>query len=69
MKKLKELRKALGLTQKEVAQKAGIMWQVYQKYELKDTIPSAVTACKIAAALQTTVEAIWGDENQKQARR
>ena len=64
-RRLKERRKALGLTQREVAKKIGMAYQQYQKYEDKGQIPNAVTACKIAVALETTVESLWGDYHQE----
>ena len=58
---LKEKRKALNLTQKQVAEKCGIQWQVYQRYEQGLRLPNVLLAIKIANALKTPVEALWGD--------
>lgn len=58
LEKLKNLRKAKGLTQKEVADKLGIAEQHYQRYEY-GMLPNVVLAIKIAEILNTTVEEIW----------
>lgn len=60
MNRLKERRKELGLTQKQVAERAGLSWQVYQRYELGVRTPIATTTIKVARALETTVEALYG---------
>lgn len=56
--KLRAAREKLKLTQRQVAEKVGIVEQLYQKYEY-GTIPGAYTACKIAEILNTTVEALY----------
>lgn len=48
MYKLKELRQKLGLSQKEFAEKLGIEYQNYNKYELGKNEPSIETMIKIA---------------------
>lgn len=58
---LKEKRKALNLTQKQVAEKVGIQWQVYQRHENSTRLPNVLLAIKIAKALETPVEALWDD--------
>lgn len=60
MTRLKELRLQKGLTQKQAAEAIGIAESAYQRYE-HDTIPLAPMACKIAKALGTTVEEIYGE--------
>lgn len=57
---IKEMRIAVGLTQKELATIAGVTISCYQKYEYGTRIPDAKTAIKIADALQTTVKQLWG---------
>lgn len=57
--KLIEARKKTGLTQVEVAQKAGITPICYQRYEAGDRIPRADTAILIAKALKSTVEELF----------
>lgn len=59
---LRDLRIALGYTQREVADEIGIAQQAYQRYERGTVIPNAVLAVKIAKALKTTVEEIYGGE-------
>ena len=58
--KLKIAREKNGLTQKQVAETVGIAESAYQRYE-RGRIPTAKTAVKIARALRTTVEALYGD--------
>lgn len=59
---LKEKRKALNLTQKQVAEKCGIQFQVYQRYENGIRFPNVLLVIKIANAFKTTVEALWSVE-------
>ena len=59
MSKLKERREALGLTQRQVAEKIGIAETVYQRYEYGKREPCVSTALKIALALNTTVEKLY----------
>ena len=57
--KLKERREAHGLTQMEIAKKAGISWRAYQTYEAGSRIPKADIAKLIAKALNSTVEELF----------
>ena len=63
-KKLKALMQGLrqqaGLSQKELAEKAGVSGLTYQRYEYGDRVPDARTATRIAKALGATVEELWG---------
>ncbi len=59
MSKLKERREALGLTQRQVAEKIGVKYQVYQRYEKGAREPSISMALKIASALKTTAEELY----------
>lgn len=52
LKQLKERREKLNLTQKQVAQRAGISERGYQNYELGIRIPNVYVAFKIAKALE-----------------
>ena len=61
MNKLKTRREELNLTQKQVADKVGIAQQAYQRYETTDRVPNAKLSIKIAKALETTVESLYGD--------
>ena len=57
--KLKKRREERGLTQVEIAKKAGISWRAYQTYEAGDRIPKADTAKLVAKALDSTVEELF----------
>lgn len=59
MNRLKARRKELGLTQKQVAEAAGLTCQSYQRYECGKVIPTAVMAVRIAKILETTVEYLY----------
>lgn len=59
MNRLKARRKELLLTQKQVAEAAGLKRQSYQRYECGKVIPSAVMAVRIAKILETTVEYLY----------
>lgn len=61
MNKLKARREELNLTQKQVAERIGIAQQAYQRYEKGKVIPIAPKAIKVAEALETTVEALYGN--------
>ena len=57
--KLKNARKAHGLTQVQVADKAGISERVYQRYEAGERTPNAKLAKAIAKILKCKVEDIF----------
>ena len=61
MGNLKKRRKQLKLTQKAVAERIGIAESAYQRYEQKNREPGVKTALKIAKALETTVEELYGE--------
>ena len=58
---LRDKRLDAGLTQVQVAKKAGVTERGYQRYEADERTPDARTAIKIAKALGTTVEQLWGN--------
>lgn len=58
--KLKATREASGKTQKQVAEECGISEVSYQRYEYDQREPGARTAIRIARALGSTVEALFG---------
>ncbi len=58
--KLIESRIKAGLTQVEVAKKANITERAYQNYELGMRIPKADVAVRIARAVKSTVEELYG---------
>ena len=57
---LRKLRKLKHLTQKQIAQRVGISTMSYKRYEYGEREPDARTAIRIAKALGTTVEKLWG---------
>lgn len=61
MNTLKESRIRKGLTQREVAAQAKVTERNYQYYECGERVPNARTAIRIAQALSTTVEVLWGN--------
>lgn len=54
-----EARQRAGITQKELADHVGIAEVSYQRIEYGQR-PSLRTAIRIARALDTTVETLWG---------
>ena len=59
--KLRAAREASGKTQAQVAREVGVSERLYQSYEYDACEPGVRTAIRIAAALDTTVEKIFGD--------
>ena len=53
-------REASGKTQVQVAKEAGITDVTYQRYEYGKRKPIADAAIRIAKAVGSTVEALWG---------
>ena len=62
---IKQYRKKAGLTQQELADKAGITRVSVGKYETDRTVPSVETGQKIAVALGITMDTLLGEENKK----
>lgn len=56
---LKNAREKSGLTQVQVAEKAGITVVGYQRYEAGERIPRADVAILIAEAVNSTVEKLF----------
>lgn len=56
---LKQVRKAAGYTQAQLAQLTGVSRQTIISTERGDYAPSVYLALRIAKALETTVEAIF----------
>lgn len=48
-----------GYTQKELARLAGIPYSTYSNYENNNREPSAEALCKIASALNVSVDSLW----------
>lgn len=59
--KLKDLRDYYGISQRELAQRVGVGKTTISEIERGDRLPNVMTAIRIARALKTTVEEIWGD--------
>ena len=59
--KLKDLRDYQGISQRELARRIGVGKTTISEIERGDRLPNVLTAIRIARALETTVEEIWGD--------
>ena len=59
---LRAARERSGKTQKQVAEEVGIPEQVYQRYEYDRNEPRVRTAIRIARALESSVEELFGEE-------
>ena len=62
--KLKTLRTRVGLTQPELAEKAGITVRTLQRYESGVSYPKMDTVQKLADALETSVENLLDREDR-----
>lgn len=58
--KIRELRIGLNKTQEDIALESGITKISYQRYERGELEPKFSKAVRIAEALHTTPQAIWG---------
>lgn len=63
--RLKELREAKGLTQKEVAEIIGYSEISYARYEKGEREPDISTLCKLAEYFNVTVDYLIGRDNLK----
>lgn len=59
--KLRDLRDYHGISQSELARRVGVGKTTISEIERGDRLPNVLTAIRIARALETTVEEIWGD--------
>lgn len=59
--KLKDLRDYHGISQRELARRIGVGKTTISEIERGGRLPNVLTAIRIARALETTVEEIWGD--------
>lgn len=59
--KLKDLRDYHGISQRELARRIGVGKTTISEIERGDRLPNVLTTIRIARALETTVEEIWGD--------
>lgn len=53
-------RTALNLTRPQLAEKVNVSWETIKAYEVKGATPSLQVALKIAKALDTSVEYLFG---------
>lgn len=58
--KLRAAREASGKTQKQVAKEIGVNTVSYQRYESEERTPNAYMANRIARAVNSTTEYLWG---------
>lgn len=58
--KLRAAREASGKTQAQVAREAQVAERLYQDYEYDKCEPRVRTANRIARAVNSTVEELWG---------
>jgi transcriptional regulator with XRE-family HTH domain len=56
--RLKDARKRAGLTQKQLAERAGLHEMTVTQYEIGRRSPSLATVARLAAALHTTPSAL-----------
>ena len=61
---LRDKRLDAGLTQVQIAEKTGMTERGYRRYEAGNGEKTIQTAIKIAKALNTTVEELWGSSSQ-----
>lgn len=64
MERLLTLRKAMGLTQKEVAEKLGISRQAYANYEIGNREPDHKTLIEIAKLFNVSLDYLLGKEEK-----
>lgn len=57
--RLKEMRTAAGLTQAELAERAGVSRKTVNTVENGVFVPSTILALSLARALETTVETLF----------
>ncbi len=60
---LKAAREKSGKTQAQVAKEARIGERLYQKYEYDHRCPNVRTAIRIARAVESTVEEVFGENS------
>lgn len=65
LKNLKNLRKELGISQMQIADKLHISQQTYSDYENCKTEPTSETLIQIADFFEVTVDELLGRETQK----
>ena len=58
---LRATREKSGKTQKQVAEEVGVSERLYQDYEYDKRCPNVRTAIRIARALESSVEELFGE--------
>lgn len=64
--KLKDFRKKLNITQKEIASQLGVSFQTYSSWETERTEPSAEMLKKLADFFGVTVDELLGRSSEPQ---
>ncbi len=59
-KNLRELRKQFGFTQSQLAEKIGVCYQAYQKYELGTALPPLPKLIKLADLFDVSLDFLVG---------
>lgn len=62
---LKRIRKALGITQSELAESIKVSQRTISHYEQGDSEPELITICRLAYAFNMSVETLLGYEGSK----
>ena len=60
MNRIKELRKAAGMTQAELAMKVGVSTATIRNWELEYNYPNTYGMCKLAKVLNTSIGYVLG---------
>ena len=58
--KLRAAREAVGMTQRQVAEAAGMTEQAYQRYEYGKTVPSALVLIALAGYFDVSLDYLVG---------
>ena len=64
-KKLKKIRKSLGLSQNDLAEIMEVSQRTISHYENDDSQPDVLTVCRLAYAFNTTIEHLLGYDGAK----
>ena len=64
--RLTAAREQSGKTQAQVAKEIGVSESMYQRYEYGKVEPDERTAIRISRAVNSTVEALWGEPKRFQ---
>lgn len=64
-KKLRKIRKSLGLSQKDLADIMEVSQRTVSHYENEDSQPDVITVCRLAYAFNTSIEHLLGYDGSK----